>query len=201
MSENPIDVELGPRGPKELAAEAFVRALGELENPARSNTATVQTKTGGSYSYSYADLAAVLAAVRPVLARHDLGVSQPIALDAGMVTVRTRILHTSGGVIEGDPIRGQVEGGAQDIGSFVTYARRYALLSILGLHPEGEDDDGSSATPPPVEAAGLPDPIIQGLHLSERTVQALDDLAAAPPSTRIAALARAWAERRRAEES
>lgn len=198
MTDEQIDLAVNPRSPGELAAEAFVRALGELENPARTNTATVQTKAGGTYSYTYADLAAVLAAVRPVLARHELAISQPIALDNGELRVRTRILHVSGGVIENEAMRIRVEGGAQDIGSMVTYARRYALLSMLGLAPEGEDDDGASASTPAREA-GLPDPLYQDMHLSERTIEALDDLAAAPPSARIGALATAWAERRREE--
>lgn len=198
-----------PEDPKEAAASAFVAALGELSNPGKGSTATVQTKSGGSYQYTYAGLDVILDLVRPVLAKHGLALSQPFgSTPDGLVTVRTRVLHRRGVSIDGDPIARVVEGGPQEVGSFVTYARRYAVVSLLGIHPAGEDDDAQAAQPPrsgpsqarePREPKGLPDPIVGGLHLSERTSEALNDLVSAPPSTKVAAMAQAWLDKREQE--
>jgi hypothetical protein len=196
---------------KEAAAAAFVAALGELTNPGKDSKATVQTKTGGSYAYEYAGLDSILDGVRPVLARHGLALSQPFGVDPnGLVTVRTRVLHERGVAIEGDPISRVVEGGPQEVGSFVTYARRYEVVSLLGIHPAGEDDDAAAAQPaprqrkpkadrePPAEPS-LPDPLVGGLHLSERTDDALRDLVKAPPSAKLGQYAQGWLDKRAAE--
>jgi hypothetical protein len=194
-----------PEDPKQAAAADFVAALGELQNPGRDTTARIETKSGGSFSYSYAGLDAILDLVRPVLARHRLALSQPFGIDAnGLVTVRTRVVHALGSAIEGDAISRVVEGGPQEVGSFVTYARRYEVCSLLGIHPAGEDDDAAAAQPTrgsggPAAEAKLPDPVIGGLHLSQRTDPELRDLVDAPPSQRVGAMARAWLDRRARE--
>lgn len=145
----------------ELYAD-LVAALGELENPTAAQTAEVETRTGGSFSYSYADLADVTDAERPVLARHGLAVIQPITtnLIAGTVTIRTRILHRSGEEYDAGSIEFPVGQTAQQTGSVITYGRRYALLAALNLAARGADDDGASAAPhrapetPPARSSG-----------------------------------------------
>jgi ERF superfamily len=198
-----------PVDPKVAACAALVAALGELTNPGRESTATVQTKSGGTYSYAYASLDVVLDEVRPVLARHGLALTQSVEAKAdGLVIVGTRILHEAGEVALMAPtIARVVEGGPQEVGSFVTYARRYQVLAVLGIHPAGEDDDAAAAQPAtrsgsarqPREDGGLPDPVIGGLHLSERTTDALQKLVDQPPSVRVGAMAKSWLDRRIAE--
>jgi hypothetical protein len=196
-----------PEDPKEAACAAFVAALGELSNPGRDSRAVVETKKGGTYSYAYAGLDAVLDLVRPVLARHGLALTQPVeATPDGLVKVTTRILHRRGEVaLQAPTIARVVEGGPQELGSFVTYARRYQVLALLGIHPAGEDDDAAAAQPSrsgsgrPEKEPGLPDPIVGGLHMSERTDEALRDLVAGPPSARVGAMAQAWLDLREKE--
>ena len=118
---------------------AFVAALADLEDIAKTSTADM-----GGWSYRYADLGAVLAHVRPVLARHGLAVHQEAhSVDVGVVAVTTTVWHTSGQSIRSEPLTMPARGGAQDVGSAITYARRYALMTFLGL--ASEDDDGSAA--------------------------------------------------------
>lgn len=95
------------------------------------------------YSYGYAALDDILLATRPALTENGLAVVQP--LNGG--SVRTLLLHESGEWLASDtrlPLDGATK--AQDVGSAVTYMRRYALCSMLGIAPE-DDDDGASAEP------------------------------------------------------
>jgi hypothetical protein len=78
-----------------------------------------------------------------VLARHDLAVSQVAAVTDGDVVVTTTIWHTSGQWLTAAPLRLAAGQTAQQIGSAITYARRYALMALLGV--AAEDDDGASA--------------------------------------------------------
>jgi ERF superfamily protein len=115
----------------------------------------------------FASLGAVIAAVRPILAKHSLAIMQFACSDEqGRVGVRTRLLHSSGEfleesiylevVAEAGKSRGQVAG------SIITYLRRYAQSSILNLYAD-EDTDGNvpSATvaaPKPATASVQPKP-------------------------------------------
>ena len=150
----------------------------------------------------------VLDGVRPVLARHGLALTQSVEAKVdGLVIVGTRILHEGGEVaLHAPSISRVVEGGPQELGSFVTYARRYQVLAVLGVHPAGEDDDAAAAQDAPrsVRAperddAGLPDPVVGGLHLSQRTNEELQALVDDAPSKRVEAMAKSWLARRIAE--
>lgn len=127
----------------ELSA-ALVAAVAELQSIPKSRTATVPTKSGGSYSYDYADLGDSLDVVRPVLAKYRLAVLQPVETVDGRTGVSTMILHASGEqMVFGPLFMPAGDGSPQAIGSSITYARRYSLLSALGLATE--DDDASAA--------------------------------------------------------
>lgn len=126
-------------------SSAIVAALGSMDELRRDKTANVPTKTGGSYSYSYTDIASVLGYVRPILAAHGLVVMQPTTSDGnGTVSVATVLLHKSGESREYPPLTLPAGRTPQEVGSAITYARRYSLLSVLGLATE--DDDGKAAT-------------------------------------------------------
>jgi hypothetical protein len=114
---------------------ALAAAQGEF--PAITKSKVVKS---GAYSYSYAPLDAILAAVKPALEKHGLAVVQ--LLDGP--GLRTELRHKSGGVI-GATFPFDAPAKAQELGSLVTYLRRYALSAILGIAAE-DDDDGAQAT-------------------------------------------------------
>lgn len=128
----------------ESLAGALVAAQAEFGSINRSHKATVPTKSGGSYSYSYADLADVMAMIRPVLAAHGLGVVQDVTTLDGAVAVTTRLVHVSGETMLFGPVCMNRGGTAQELGSAITYARRYGLTAALGIVTD--DDDGQAAT-------------------------------------------------------
>lgn len=120
-------------------APALVKFQGEITNPQKNKTVNT-----GKYGYSYADLGSILDHVRPALAKHGLAVVQRIVTEPESITLATDLIHESGQVIScTHPLpRGCA---AQEFGSFLTYARRYSLGSILGLAAE-DDDDGQAAS-------------------------------------------------------
>lgn len=129
-------------------AEAFIAAQMELTNPTKDRTANIPLKDGRSYSYKYADLSAIIVHVREVLAKHGLGFTQNIVTaESGRVGVLTTIRHISGETIEFGPLSGPVSNDWKDVGSAITYARRYCLTAALGIATD-DDDDAGRATPP-----------------------------------------------------
>lgn len=134
----------------ELAA-ALAKAQAAFETATRDHTAKVETRTGGSYTFAYADFAAYLSACRVPLSDAGLSFVQEGKCDGSNATATTLLMHSSGQWIETDPLsvplipdsRGAIT--AQIIGSGITYAKRYSLSSLLGLASEA-DDDGNTAS-------------------------------------------------------
>lgn len=102
----------------------------------------------------YADLGSVWDAIRKPMADNGLSVVQCLLetepADGDSILLRTVLMHTSGQWIESVlrmPFAGsKATNAAQAAGSAITYARRYALSSMLGVCPA--DDDASSAGEP-----------------------------------------------------
>lgn len=126
---------------------ALAAAQAEFPAIAKTHTATVASDKG-KYTYNYADLADILAAVRPVLAKHGLAVTQPVELlESGKLMLRTSVCHKDGSAIHSTMPIPHMEGRPQQFGSTLTYARRYALSSLIGIATE-EDDDAAAAQDP-----------------------------------------------------
>lgn len=111
----------------------------------------------------YADLGAILDAVRPALNRHGLFLRQSVTSNAEGILVETIIGHESGETISSGALFmpvGEIRGSmAQAFGSARTYACRYSLSAFLGVAAD-DDDDGATAghvvsTPKPKISADL----------------------------------------------
>jgi hypothetical protein len=104
----------------------------------------VKNKTNPHFRSDYADLAAVHEAVDDALAANGLTVMQPLCFDEkyGHV-IKTELLHVSGeSKVAVYPLPGGVK--SQDLGSAITYGRRYSLSSLLGIADKEEDDDAEA---------------------------------------------------------
>lgn len=134
--------------PGSLAA-ALVAFQASLPHVGRDQRATVKSDKG-SYTYSYANLADVSAKVLPLLAAQGLSFSAKPTLDeSGRFVLEYRLRHVGGEEDVGTyPL---ANGTPQQVGSSITYARRYALLAVSGVAPDIDDDDGQAA-----EQAGAP---------------------------------------------
>ena len=134
-------------------AVALAKAQGELK-PAAMNC------TNPFLKVRYADLGAVIEAAKLVLPRNGLAYSQ-LPVDVGeQVGLTTILMHSSGQWISSTISLKNMEehgkSGAQIIGSNISYLRRYALASLIGIYAD-EDADGET-TPTPQSA---PKPIQQ----------------------------------------
>lgn len=135
-------------------AKALAKAQSEFPAIERSKDVQVKTKTGGSYTFSYAPLDAILSTVRPVLTKNGLAVSQLLANVNGAPALKTMLLHEGGELLQDScPLPANGATSAQEFGSLVTYMRRYALVAVLGIATE-EDDDGNHASGNVATASG-----------------------------------------------
>ena len=124
-------------------ARALVALQAELPWVAKTKTAQVPTKSGGSYSYTYADLADVTAAAMPLLVKHGLAFTcLPRITERGGYELVGVLLHVSGEEREGAlPLHGN---DPQALGGGITYMRRYLLGCMLGIVTD-DDADGRQA--------------------------------------------------------
>src|SRR2546421_12747865 len=135
-----------PRSSEPVAAlaSALANAQAELINPEKSLTAkTRSSRPGeGERSFRYAPLSSGLDIVRKTLGQHEIATLQTTAIDqtAGMVNLTTTLAHASGEWIASDwPVCPIAEtANPQRMGAALTYARRYALFTLVGI--AGEDD-------------------------------------------------------------
>jgi hypothetical protein len=103
-----------------------------------------QTADTGKYTYRYADLADVSQEILPRLGAAGLAfTSRPTILD-GQFVLAYSLVHFSGEREDGIyPLPSS--GTPQQIGSAITYARRYCLCAVTGVAPDSDDDDGAAA--------------------------------------------------------
>jgi hypothetical protein len=153
-----------PRSSETVAAlaAALAKAQAELVNPEKSLTAIIRGgRVGeGERSFRYAPLSSGLDIVRKTLGHHEIATVQTTAIDpaAGMVNLTTMLAHASGEWIASDwPVCPLVEtANPRRMGAALTYARRYALFTLVGI--AGEDDlDAPDLGAPPrsTETVGL----------------------------------------------
>lgn len=105
------------------------------------------------FKSKYADLSSVWAAVRGPLTANELSILQEPSTDSGKIIVTTTLMHSSGEYVRSSLSMPVVKQDPQGYGSAVTYARRYALQSVMGIAPE--DDDGNAASQPAKVGARL----------------------------------------------
>lgn len=130
-------------------AEAFaalVAAQAEMKN-AHLN------KTNPHFKSKYADLSSVREATMPALAKHGLGILQKPTLKDGRFVLVSRLIHKSGVVVDECEYPLTVEGKPQQVGSEITYARRYTWAALCGISAD-EDDDANAAQEAPRQDSG-----------------------------------------------
>ncbi|AWY06059.1 ERF family ssDNA binding protein [Microbacterium phage RobsFeet] len=127
-------------------ASALAAFHEHLPTVAKGNTAKVEGSRG-SYSYDYADLKDVSAAILPALANVGLTwITRPDTGDDGTINLHYSLIHgATGESIEGTVAVGRKGDRWQDLGGALTYARRYMLVSVTGVAPGGDDNDGQDA--------------------------------------------------------
>lgn len=120
----------------------FMQVLNEVPN-----FSTDETANAGSRTYKYLNLATLLKNIKPIFEKYDIAFSQKVTFDGTgdgrqiLGTVETVIFDDTDQItvceypffVTGDP---------QQVGSAITYARRYSLTTVLGIFPDKDDDGG-----------------------------------------------------------
>jgi hypothetical protein len=125
-------------------AAALAKAQAELTNPEKSLVATIRSPfpREGDRTFRYAPLSSGLDIVRKSLGKHEIATIQATAIDkdAGLLRLTTVLAHSSGEWISSEWPVCQITdiASAQRMGAALTYARRYALFTLVGI--AGEDD-------------------------------------------------------------
>jgi ERF superfamily len=142
-------------------AAALAKAQAQLVNPEKFLVATIRSDevSGSERSFRYAPLSSGLDIVRKTLSQYEIATVQTTAVDqtAGIVNLTTVLAHSSGEWIASDwPVCAISETATPHrMGAALTYARRYALFTLVGI--AGEDDlDAPDLIAPTSPAAEKP---------------------------------------------
>jgi ERF superfamily len=152
-------------------AAALAKAQAELANPEKSLVATIRASHPRDHdqTFRYAALSSGLDIVRKALGGHEIATVQTTTIDmeAGLIRLTTTLAHASGEWLSSEwPVCPIAETAApRRMGAALTYARRYALFTLVGI--AGEDDldapdlgrDGNFYTEPGVDIQTSPKPV------------------------------------------
>jgi hypothetical protein len=119
--------------------EAIAKARAEMKAPKMDKEASM----GQGRTYRYASLASVLDSVLPALTKHGITLLQPCSMGDGVVSVTTQ-LQLGEQTVETTLSAPLSRGGFHEMGSAITYLRRYGLSSLLAICAD-EDEDGHAA--------------------------------------------------------
>src|SRR5712671_6560883 len=125
-------------------AAALAKAQIELTNPEKSLVATIRSAFPGESdrTFRYASLSSGLDLVRKAMGKHEIATMQTTSIDpeVGLIRLTTVLAHSSGEWVSSDwPVCPVSETAARHkMGAALTYARRYALFTLVGI--AGEDD-------------------------------------------------------------
>lgn len=123
-------------------SKKFMQVLNEVPN-----FSTDETANAGSRTYRYLNLATLLKNIKPIFEKHGIAFSQKVTFNSAvdgrqtLGTVETIIFDEN----EQQTVCAYpffVTGDPQQVGSAITYARRYSLTTVLGIFPDKDDDGG-----------------------------------------------------------
>ena len=121
----------------------LVNLLNAVKNPIKDSAISyLQRKGGSNNEFMYASLGSVLKTVKEILPKYNFCLSQAIVQNDGKSIVQTRLIHKSGEWYTdgGVSLIAKNYNDPHQLGSSITYAKRYGLCSLLGLDSEFYDD-------------------------------------------------------------
>jgi hypothetical protein len=122
-------------------AEALAKAQGEIRNPGRGSE-------NPHFKSKYTNLADGIAAIRGPLSKHGIAWVQITHVDGDFLMLTTSLIHAvSGETLDATwPVGAYAKLTPQQMGSALTYGKRYSLFSLVGVAGADEDDDGNAAS-------------------------------------------------------
>lgn len=115
-------------------ATSLIKIQSEIKDP---------LKTSQGYNYTYANLFEVLTLIRPIMTKHGVFLIQgtlPTEQERGVVKIFSFLIHATGQYVGCHTTVPLEKNTPQGVGSAITYARRYAISSLLGIYADSDDD-------------------------------------------------------------
>lgn len=116
--------------------EDFVKLQAELPSVMKDATGQV-----GNQKFKYADLHVIVETIRPILLKHGFAFMQPIVSEGDHTFIDTVLIHKSGDKVYAKTRIDYPGDNIKVFGAAVTYYRRYALQSMLGIVADADADD------------------------------------------------------------
>lgn len=142
-----LQERVSDRNARQAMNEAVAAFQAECPSIKKGRTASIATKSGTKYSYTYASLDQIAQAIRPILHKHGLSYTWDSTMDAGKLVCTCTLRHVEGGEDRATfscPTDTKADmSGAQASGGALTYARRQSLVQVLGLTTTDDDVDGA----------------------------------------------------------
>jgi hypothetical protein len=131
--------------PESLAA-ALAQLQGQLPKIGKDKTARVTSqRTGKTHTYDYANLTKISERILPLMSKLGLSFSCRPTMEGDRFVLAYELRHTSDEIGVGGAYPLPAGGSPQEIGSAITYARRYCLCAVTGVSPDEDDDDAQAA--------------------------------------------------------
>lgn len=154
-------MDLVERWENRQAKKKFLDALARFQTLVpvlkKNKTANVTMRTGGSYSYRYADLGSIVAQIKNALKDCGLSYRWEFKQENGLLRVTCFLSHVDGHTeatfMDASPDDSGGKNAIQQRGSTHTYLERYTLIGALGLATADEDNDGKGGAPAPQKQA------------------------------------------------
>lgn len=122
---------------------ALAKAQGKIANAKKDSM-------NPHFKSKYADLASIWDACRIPLSENEIAVVQAPELLDGALVLHTTLIHSSGETLSCIfPMAIAANAQPQQIGSAITYAKKYSLASMAGVAPEDDDDGNAAQSSPP----------------------------------------------------
>lgn len=128
----------------EEIAGALAKAQAKFPDIPKDKEVTVKMKSGGTYSYKYAELSSIIKATRGPLSENGISFIQTIGKNGDQAVCVTRLQHSSGQWYETEYPVIYSEDDMQGVAGGFTFARRYGFTALIGAASE-EDTDGNGA--------------------------------------------------------
>jgi hypothetical protein len=146
--------------PEAAFAAALAQFQARIPHIGKGNTAQVKSDKG-NYSYSYADLTDITLASLPLLAECGFAWSAKTMVTPAGFLLLSSLRHSAGWTESCEwPLPDPLRSSPQQVGSALTYGRRYTFTALTGVAPGGEDDDAQAAAYRPAADLPAPDPTV-----------------------------------------
>lgn len=132
-------------------SDALAKAQAVLTNPAKD-------AENPHFRSRYASLDTGLNIVRKALSAHNIAFTQGTRLDGELLILETLLSHSSGEWMQSEYPVARFPVKQQELGSAMTYAKRYSLFGLVGIAGE-DDDDGNAANTQNIPARRQPEPV------------------------------------------